>query len=193
MNLILRALLASILSLPLAAFFVILGIGIFFLTPFTSTPLFGRLPGTSESFCPDGARLVVERYSRSIHSQAKNDYRVICLDSAGNKIADVSNQTSFVALGLMAWTGYFIAWVSIFRLSKDVIHRRPLREKLYMLVTFSATVALLTWSVSYIYRQTTYQEKEQAAMVVLGATVAFAIVFIAAHQYFHKRNHKGLS
>jgi len=31
--------------------------GIFFLTPFASTPLFGRLPGMSERFCPEGANL----------------------------------------------------------------------------------------------------------------------------------------
>src|SRR5262245_805580 len=188
MNLILRVIMASILSLPLAAIFVILGIGILFLTPFTSTPLFGRLPGVSEKFCPENARLVVERYSRSIHSQAKNNSRVICFDSAGSRVAEVTNQTNLAALGTFAVAGYLIAWVALFRLARGVLQGRALRERWYMLVMFSSCVTLLVWSVTYLYRQPTNREMERAAMVVLGVTVVFLVVFFTAHHYFHKKS-----
>src|SRR5688572_6680945 len=135
MNLILRMILASVLSLPVAAFFLVVGMGILFLTPFASTPLFGRLPGVSESFCPDGARLVVERDARSSLSQAKNEYRVICIDPAGNRVADVSNRANLAALSASAMAGYIIAWFALFRMGGKLVGEKTTREKWFILGT----------------------------------------------------------
>jgi amino acid transporter len=183
MNLILRVILASMVSLPVAAIFLVVGLGILFLTPFTATPLFGRLPRVSESFCPEGAGLVVERYSRSSLSQAKNDYRVICLDSAGKRVA---------ALGASAMVGYLIAWLALFRLVRRLVEEKTIREKWFLLWTFSAGVALLVWGAIYVYRQPTNPEREQAMMVTLAVAVVLAAVFLTAHRYLLKRIGKRL-
>jgi hypothetical protein len=187
MDLILRVVLAGAFSLPVAALFSVVGMGIFFLTPFASPPLFGRLPGVSERFCPEGASLVVERYSRGSLSQAKNDYRVICLDSAGNRVADVSNRANLAALGASAMAGYLMAWLALFRLVRRPVEEKTIREKWFILGTFSAGVALLAWGANYVYRQPTNPEREQAMMVVLAVVVVFGAVFVTAHQYFLKR------
>jgi amino acid transporter len=187
MNLILRVILASMVSLPVAAIFLVVGMGILFLTPFTATPLFGRLPRVSESFCPEGAGLVVERYSRSSLSQAKNDYRVICFDSAGKRVADVSNQANLAALGASAMVGYLIAWLALFRLVRRLVEEKTIREKWFLLWTFSAGVALLVWGAIYVYRQPTNPEREQAMMVTLAVAVVLAAVFLTAHRYLLKR------
>jgi hypothetical protein len=188
MNLILRMILASILSLPVAAIFLIVGMGILFLTPFASTPLFGRLPGVSERFCPEGSRLVVERYSRSSLSQAKNEYRVICLDPAGSRIADVSNQVNLTALGASAMAGYIIAWLALFRMVRRLVQEKARWEKLFMLGTFLACAALVAWAAFYLYSRPTYQEMERSAIVVLAVVIVFAAVFLTANHYIHKRN-----
>jgi hypothetical protein len=186
MNLIIRVILAGVLSLPVAALFSVVGMGIFFLTPFASPPLFGRLPGVSEMFCPEGASLVVERYSRSSLSQAKNDYRVICLDSAGNRVADVSNRANSAALGASAMVGYLIAWLALFRLVRRLVEEKTIREKWFLWGTLSAGVALLVWGAIYVYRQPTNPEREQAMMVALAVAVVLAAVFVTAHRYLLK-------
>lgn len=186
MNLVLRVILAGVFSFPVAAIFAVVGIGILFLTPFASTPLFGRLPGVSERFCPEGAGLVVERYSRRGPSRAKNDYRVICLDSTGKQVADVSNQVNLQALGAWAAVGYLIAWLALFRLVRRVVQEKTMWEKWFILGTVCACVALLAWAVLYLYRQSTYQEMEQAAMVVMAVAIAFAAVFVTLNHYFRK-------
>lgn len=192
MNLILRVILAGILSLPVAAIFLVIGMGIFFLTPFASTPLFGRLPGVSERFCPEGASLVVERYSRSSLSQAKNNHRVICLDSTGKQIANVTNQADLAALGASAGVGYLIAWLVLFRWAKGFFEKKDIREKRLMLGVVGADAALLAWAAPYVYRQPTYQDMEQALLVVLAVLVVFSAVFLTAHIYLQKRISRGL-
>lgn len=192
MNLILRIILASILSLPVAAIFLIVGMGILFLTPFASTPLFGRLPGVSESFCPEGSSLVVERYSRSSLSQAKNEYRVICLDAGGNRVADVSNKVNLMALGASAMAGYGIAWLALFRLVRKTIQEKARREKLFMLGVFLAGAALFSWAALYVYRQPTNQEMERALMVALVVVIVFGAVFLTAHHYLQRRGDRKL-
>jgi hypothetical protein len=187
MNLILRVILAGAFSLPVAALFSVVGMGIFFLTPFASPPLFGRLPGVSERFCPEGSSLLVERYSRSSRSQAKNDYRVICLDSAGDRVADVSNQANLAALGVSAMAGYLIAWLALLRWVRRLVEEKTIREKWLILGAFSAGVALLVWGAIYVYRQPTNPEREQAMMVVLAVVVVFGAVFLTAHHYLYKR------
>lgn len=192
MNLILRAILAGVVSLPVAAVFLVVGMGILFLTPFASTPLFSRLPGVSESFCPAGSSLVVERYSRSSLSQAKNDYRVICLDSMGKQVANVSNQVNLVALGASAAVGYLIAWLAMFRTARGLMEEKARWEKWFMLGTSIAAVALLTWAALYLYRQPTYQEMERALMVVLVVAIVFGAVFLTANHYLRKWGGKRL-
>jgi hypothetical protein len=192
MNLILRMILASILALPVAAIFLIVGMGILFLTPFASTPLFGRLPGVSESFCPEGSSLVVERYSRGSLSQAKNEYRVICLDPAGNRVADVSNKVNMTALGASGLTGYIIAWLVVFRLVRRIIQEKARREKVFILGVFLAGAALLAWAALYVYRQSSNQEMERALMVVLVVMIVFGAVSLTAQHYLQKRSGKRL-
>jgi hypothetical protein len=96
------------------------------------------------------------------------------------------------ALGASAGVGYLIAWLALYRLVRRPVEEKAIREKWFTLGTFSAGVALLVWGASYVYRQPTYQEKEQAMIVVLAGAVVFAAVFLTANHYFHKRRGRGL-
>ena len=110
MRLLGRIIIASLVSAPFVIGGLLLTPPIFFHTPFASRPLFERLPGVSERFCPRGTRLVVERYGRSVTPEWKNYHRVNCVDQAGKVVAEATNSANAAAFGLVALTALAVAW-----------------------------------------------------------------------------------
>jgi hypothetical protein len=193
MNLIIRLIFASILSFIGAAFLLLPGSLILLDTPFASTPLIGRLPGVSERFCPEGAGMIMERVdgrgsSPGRYTPASFKYRAVCIDSNGARVADVSSKVETATYLGSAGLGYLIAWPALFWMIGQSLRNRSRREKWFILVTISASLALLAWAAIYIMRQPTTQEMERAAMIALAVAVVFVAIFIFAQSRFHKRN-----
>ncbi len=193
MNLILRSILASILSFIGAAFLLLPGSLILLDTPFASTPLIGRLPGVSDRFCPEGAGMIMERVdgrgsSPGRYTPASFKYRAVCLDSNGARVADVSSNVETATYLGSAGLGYLIAWPALFWMVGQSLRNRARREKWFILATISAALALLAWAAIYITRQPTTQEMERASMIALAVSAVFLAIFIMAQRHFHKRN-----
>ncbi len=194
MDLILRLILASVISLVGSMIFIHLGWLILLDTPFASTPLIDRLPGISNRFCPESASLVMERKNkneieRSIGRYAPPPfkYRVLCLDSNGARVADVSNDVVLAVILGSAVVGYLIAWPVLFSWIERFLRNRSRREKWFNLGTIIVTLSLGAWAMIYITRQPTSHEMERAGMIALAGMIAYVAIFITAQRYFHKK------